>query len=483
MGGESVAAGVKVLTEARIPQFSYPDAACKTFGQMWSYAKRLDSLYEIPALSTSGTGGGEHLEAGRWIGRALQENRELLDEHESKKVVSAYGIPTVQTEVAKTAAEAGVWAEKIGFPAVVKLYSRTITHKTDVGGVKLHLQSRQEVEAAYLEVEESVRRIAGPGHFEGVTVQPMIKKSGYELILGSSIDPQFGPVLLFGAGGELVEVFQDRALALPPLNTHLARLLMEETKIFKALQGVRGKPGVDLERLAELLVQFSRLVAENPRIKECDINPLLASSERLIALDARIILHPRSVSDADLPRSAIRPYPIHYIGSAVLKGGITVSFRPIAPEHEPLVAHFHRELSEETVRQRYLKALSYEERIAHERLVKICFNDYDREIALIAQVGEEIVGIARLSKGADRREAVFALIVKDKWQNRGIGKELLRRLLAIAQEEKIDTIFAHMLPENGQMRALCEHHHFELHEANGLIVGQWRRPNDRKMYF
>ena len=221
-----------------------------------------------------------------------EQGRTILTEFEAKEVFKAYGIPVVETKIATSAAEAVEHAKALGYPVVLKLHSETITHKTDVGGVQLNLGDDTAVERAYQAIQESVTAKAGAEHFGGVTVQKMVRSSGaYELILGSSIDSQFGPVLLFGAGGQLVEVFHDRSLAIPPLNTTLARRMMEQTQIYKALHGVRGRKPVDLPRLERLLVRFSQLVMEQPWIKEIDINPLLVSSDDIIALDARIILH------------------------------------------------------------------------------------------------------------------------------------------------------------------------------------------------
>ena len=227
----------------------------------------------------------------------------------------------------------------------------------------------------------------------------MISFDGCELILGSSLDPQFGPVLLFGAGGQLVEVFNDRALALPPLNATLARRLMEQTRIFAALKGVRGRKSVDLAALDQLLVRFSQLVAEQRWIKEIDINPLVASPSGVIALDARMVLHSAEVSESELPALAIRPYPGQYITPCKLRDGTPVTLRPIRPEDEPLMIEFHRTLSEQSVHFRYFSLLKLDVRIAHERLTRICFNDYDREIALVVdyknpQTGRhEILGV------------------------------------------------------------------------------------------
>ena len=274
----------------------------------------------------------------------------------------------------------------MGYPVVAKLLSRTITHKTDVGGVILNLRTPDAVREAFAKIRDSVAEKVGAEHFEGVTIQPMINWSGYELIVGSSPDPQFGPVLLFGMGGQLVEVFKDRALALPPLNTTLARQLIRETTISHALKGVRGRKPIDKDALAALLVRFSELVAEQPRIAEIDINPLLASPERIIALDARVVLHPAEIADADLPRFAIRPYPHEYEHEGCTDDGVRMLIRPIRPEDEPTLARFHAGLSTETVVARYGIDRPLAERTAHDRLTRICFADYDRQFAIVAEV-------------------------------------------------------------------------------------------------
>jgi acetyltransferase len=213
----------------------------------------------------------------------------------------------------------------------------------------------------------------------------MSKLEGYELILGSSIDPQFGPVLLFGLGGSLVEVFKDRALALPPLNTTLARRMMEQTRIYKALQGVRGRKPVDMQALELLMVHFSELIAEQPLIKELDINPLLASPERLLALDARVVIYEPDVSQASLPALAIRPYPEHYVTTWTTRNGLPVTIRPVRPEDEIPLVRFHETLSDRTVYLRYLGPVMLDERVTHDRLARICHCDYDREITLIVE--------------------------------------------------------------------------------------------------
>jgi len=285
--------------------------------------------------------------------------------------------------------------------------------------------------------------------------------------VGSSMDPQFGPVLLFGAGGQLVEVFKDRALALPPLNTTLARRMIEQTKVFEALKGVRGRKAVDLAALEELLVRFSQLVVEQPWIREIDINPLLASPERLLALDARVVVYGPEFTQDKLPRLAIRPYPIQYVKPWTMKSGEAVTIRPIRPEDEPLLIKLHQTLSDRTVYMRYFQPLKLSQRTAHERLTRICFIDYDREMALVVEHktkngAPEIIAIGRLSKLRGRDEAELAVLVDDRYQHLGMGTELYRRLIAVARDEKVERVVSTILSENLDMQAICRELGFRL---------------------
>jgi acetyltransferase len=398
-----------------------------------------------------------------------QEGRTLLDEVESKRLLAAYGIPTTRMEIAPDVESAQRLAESMGFPVVLKIHSRTITHKTDVGGVKLGIKDRAEVAKAFAEIRDSVTRVAGAGHFQGVTVQPMVRlKDAYELIVGASPDPQFGPVLLFGSGGQLVEVYKDRALGLPPLNATLARRMMVQTRIYTALKGVRGRAPVDLAALEQLLVRFSRLVVEQRWVREIDINPLLASPDGLIALDARVLLYGRDVREEQIPPPAIRPYPLQYVTQFRTKDGVDVVIRPIRPEDEPLLVKFHQTLSERSVRLRYFAALKLDQRTAHERLTRVCFNDYDRELALVVEHDDpktgqrEIVGVGRLSKLPGLNEAEFAVLVSDQWQGRGLGPRLLSLLIQVAREERLSCLRADILPENTEMQRIAERAGFTL---------------------
>lgn len=468
MGGRSVAEGIAVLNASGIPTFSYPDAAVRSFAAMWSYSERLHGLYETPLPGDDPARASMRRDKGRkLIERAAAAGRTLLTEIESKEILELYGIPTVPTRLAKSEEEAVVEAQKFGFPVVLKVHSEIVAHKTDVGGVQLNLTDETQVREAYRAIANSVVAKAGPNAFLGVTVQPMVRLQGYELILGSSVDPQFGPVLLFGSGGQLVEVYRDRALALPPLNTTLARRLMEQTKVLHALKGVRGREAVDVKVLEGLLVRFSELVVDQPRLREIDINPLVASTAEFLALDARMVLFGPEVGDEGLPRPAIRPYPIEYVSHWKMKDGSSVTIRPIRAEDESAMVEFHKTLSDSTVYRRYFQMQKLESRVAHDRLIRNCFLDYDREMALVADRVDrltgrhELLGVGRLAGQRQNGQAELGVVVADHWQGAGLGTELVHRLLDIARIEKIHSVEAHILLENAPMRAIIKHFDFD----------------------
>jgi acetyltransferase len=479
MGGDGVAKGVSTLTAAGIPAYDYPDSAARVFQLMCSYSANLQALYETPEAFESddpATHSEARARAAGLIEDARKAERTLLTEAESKRLLACYGIPTVPTEIARSAEEAAQTAGRLGYPAVLKLHSETITHKTDVGGVKLNLADAAAVRKAYAEIEESVGRIAGREHFLGVTVQPMARLDGYELILGASVDAQFGPVILFGSGGQLVEVYKDNAVGLPPLNSTLARLLMERTKVFTALGGVRGRKAVNLAALEKLLVDFSTLVSEQRAIKEIDINPLLASPEGLLALDARIVVYEAGAPPR--PISAIRPYPLQYVKPWRFEDGTEVMIRPMRPEDERLMARFHARVSERSVYQRYFQFLSLDQRTSHERLLRVCFSDYDREIVLAAERHDpatkeaELIAVGRLGKAHLRNEAEMAVLIADEYQHHGLGTELSRRLIEIARIEKLDRIVVEILGSNHPMLEVCAALGFQMeHIEDGVVHG------------
>jgi acetyltransferase len=460
IGGPAVVPGIEILNRAGIPTFAYPDAAARTFNFMWRYGQDLHALYETPEADPDSPD-IDHDRAARILLAARESGRTLLTESESKELLSAYGIPVVRTEVAHTENAAVERAVEIGHPVVLKLLSETITHKARVGGVRLGVADESAVRQAYRDIQANVIRNAGAGHFLGVTVQPMVDHDGYELIVGSSVDAQFGPVLLFGAGGRLVEVMQDRALGLPPLNTTLAERLIEQTRISRALGRAPTGEAIDPRPLQQLLVRFSQLVVDQRRIKEIDINPVLVSPRGLVALDARVVLESWSVPDDRLPRTAIRPYPSRYVVPWTMRDGVEVMVRPIRPEDEPAMVAFHAALSPESVHMRYFAAISLESRTRHDALTRACFIDYDRAMALVAERTDvatgrrEILGVGRLVKEHGRDEAEFAIAIADRYQGQGLGTELLRRLVLVGKDEGVGHIFGEILVDNYQMRKVC----------------------------
>jgi acetyltransferase len=477
MGGADIASGEAILNQANIPTFAFPDTAARVFQYMWRYQKRLQSLYETPFLPEETEESTQKIrEISQMLADVRENGRTILTEYESKRVLAAYDIPTVETRLARTADEAVQIAEDMGFPVVLKLNSETITHKTDVGGVRLDLATESEVRHAYTTMEKSVSDKYSAADFLGVTVQPMLRlNDGYELIIGASPDPQFGPVLLFGTGGTLVEVFKDRALGLPPLTTTLARRMMERTKIYKALQGVRGRDPVDLAGLEALLVRFGQLVADQRWIKEIDINPLFASADNLIALDARVVLYEPEVTEDELPELAIRPYPAQYIKEVTTEEGVHTTIRPIRPEDEPKMVKFHETLSERSVYLRYFRAFQLDQRVEHERLTRICFVDYDRDMAIVVTTKnkktdeDEIIAAGRLTKERGRDEAEFAILVSDRYQGQGVGTEMLKHLLDIGKQEGVKRVVAYLLSENRGMRAICLKLGFRLEREAELV--------------
>lgn len=466
MGGSFVKKGIQILNESKIPTFAYPDDAAWSFATMWKHAQNLAGLYEIHSPHEMGKNQEDIRyrveEAKKLVDQVRSSKRTLLTEFESKKLLALYNIPTVDTFIASSEEEAVQFAQQLKFPIVLKLHSEMITHKSDVGGVKLNLQDEQSVRDAYQNIYQAVVRLHGKEAFQGVTVQKMIKQEGYELIIGSSVDPQFGPIILFGAGGILVEIFKDRALALPPLNINLAKRLMAKTKIYHALQGVRGRKPINLESLEQILVQFSLMIVENPWLKECDVNPLFASSDHIIALDARVVLHDLDTKESELPKLAIRPYPSDYIIKDSFKKGGEYTIRPIRPEDEAGLIAFHKELSESSVRQRFFDFVSLNSRIAHERLVRICFNDFDRDIAIVAEKEDSkrpyhvIMGVGRLTRQQGSSVADLKLTISDPYHHEGLGTKLVKHLIHIAHHENIQTITATILSENQGMIRICE---------------------------
>jgi len=433
MGGRSVREGIAILNRAGIPTFATPEKAVGAFLHLHSYAKNLEILYETP----------------REIPFTLPPDRArpLTATADLERLLRAYGIPVLETQIAASPRDAVQAAQAVGYPVVMKILSPDIPHKTDVGGVILDLKRDFEVREAYEALLANVARAAPGARLDGVTISRMVSRPGaHEMILGVKKDPVFGSVLLVGTGGVAAEVFRDTALALPPLNEALARRALESLRSWPLLRGWRGRPGADLDRLIEVLLRFSWMVAEHGEIAEMDLNPLLVAPEEIVALDARVTLDPPP--ERPFAHLAIRPYPREWEGSARLKDGSELLVRPIRPEDEPLWHAMLRRCSPESIRfrWRYLFADS-----THEMASRYCYIDYDREMALVAEAEGALVANARLVADADMETGDYAVIVEDRWQGRGLGSVLTDRMLEVARLWGLRRVTAETTPDNGAM--------------------------------
>jgi acetyltransferase len=446
MGGAAVRPGRDVLAEAGIPGFDAPEAAIGAFLNMVQYRHNQELLYERPEALPPGSQ-PDAATVRTIFARARSAGRTLLTEAEAKQALAAYGLPVTPAVACRDAGEAVAAATRLGYPVVLKLLSTTLTHKSDVGGVQLNLADEAAVRSAFATIRDNVNRLGRPEAFEGVTVQPMVRERGLELIVGSSVDRQFGPVILFGAGGVLVEILQDRALALPPLNRTLARRLMERTKIYPALKGVRGQRPANLEALETLLVRFSQFLVDFPEVGEVDMNPVLATPEQVVALDARVLLAP---PDAPCPRLAIHPYPNQYTAPFTLRDGTGIMVRALAPEDEPLIIAMHGRHSERTIRMRYFSLVKT---LSRDSLIRLCHLDYDREMALaaVSADGGTMLGVSRYYLRPETGEAEFALIVSDAHQGQGLGQHLMERIVAVARQRGVRKLVGLVLRENTPM--------------------------------
>jgi acetyltransferase len=455
MGGAAVRPGREILNAAGVPTFDAPEDAIRAFLHMVQYRRSQELLYETPpALPEDWR--PDSARVRRIIADARAAGRALLTEAEAKDLLAAYVLPVTPAVACRSGDEAAAAARRIGFPVVLKLLSTRLTHKSDVGGVQLNLADEQAVRAAFERIRGNVAKVGEADAFEGVTVQPMVTEKGLELIIGGSTDRQFGPVVLFGAGGVLVEVLQDRALGLPPLNRTLARRLLERTRIYPALKGVRGQKPVDLEALETMLARFSLLLADFfEDVQEVEMNPVLAAPGRVVALDARVVLSPADRPADQRPRLAIRPYPNQYTAPFRMRDGTEVVVRAIGPEDEPLIVEMHAHHSDHTIRMRYFSLVKT---LSRDSLVRLCHLDYDREMALTAVRREDgashMLGVSRYYLNPETAEAEFALVVGDAHQRRGLGRHLLRRLIEIARERGVRRLVGLVLRENGPMLAL-----------------------------
>jgi acetyltransferase len=465
LGGRSMREGIQILNQAGVATYATPEEAVGAFMTLVAYARNLEALFETP----------RDIPVRFTLDRAALRRRfealvppvdDILTEGASKELLQAYGIPVSAVCEARSADEAAGLAAELGWPVVLKVLSPDITHKSDVGGVVLSLRDEAAVRDAFARIVSRARILRPDARVLGVSVQRMVEHvHGFELLLGSKQDATFGAVILAGMGGVAAEVYGDRALGLPPLNERLARRMLESLTSWPLLRGYRGRPGADLDRLVEILMRFSYLVADHPEIREIDVNPLLVTPDDVVALDARVILDRTRLGAGAAPYShlVLRPYPEEYVRAAQLRAGTPVLLRPIKPEDEPRWTDMLARCSPETIYARFRGHVAWGR---HDIATRYCFIDYDREIAIVAEheaAGErQLLGVGRLIADPDHETVEYAVLVTDAWQDRGLGGVLTDYCWEIAQRWGLARIVAETHPTNHRMLALFRNRGYTL---------------------
>jgi acetyltransferase len=475
LGGASVERGLRTLADAGVAAYDYPEQAVEAFMHLVAYARNRKILNETPrALPVKFALDPGKVDALTATIAAGEDG--VLSEAASKSLLDAYGIPVAEPLPARDEDEAVAVSERIGFPVVLKVDSPDVTHKSDVGGVAVGVETEAEVRAAFRRILRSVAESRPAARLAGLTVQPMVSTPGSELLLGARRDPTFGAVIVLGAGGIAAELLGDRSLGLPPLNERLARRMLESLRTWPLLCGYGGRPPADLDTLLEVLMRFSHLVANHPEIQEIEANPLLVTAEGAVALDARAIVDRELVTHRPPPFShlAIRPYPEEYTREVVTAGGLAVTLRPIKPEDEPLWRDMLSACSLESIHSRFRGLVKH----SHETAIRYCFIDYDRELAIVAEVehdGERrLAGVGRLVADPDHRNAEYAVLVADPWQGRGLSDALTHFCLEIAERWGVGLVYAETTPDNTRMLAVLRAHDFEVEgrPREGVVVGR-----------
>jgi acetyltransferase len=474
MGYGAVEEANRVFNQNNIPTYSTPEQAVKTYMYMHQYKVNLELLYETPEeLPVDIAPPKRPLMV--IMRNMAREGREILNEAEAKTFLEYYNFPVVPTKIAHDPDEAARLAAQMGYPIVLKILSPQIVHKTDVGGVVLDINNEKELREAYDRVIQKAKEYKPDAEIIGVTVQPMVKKRGYEVIIGSKTDPLFGPVILFGMGGVGVELFKDFSLGLPPLNQTLVRRIMEETKVYQLLKGYRNVPPANLKLLDEIMVLFSQMLIDFPQLKEVDINPLFIDEKEAYAFDARIVVDKNKVFEKLEPYQhlVITPYPKRYETVWKLRDGREVMLRPIKPEDEPLWLEMFQSFSEESIRFRFFQILKD---TPHETRVRYCNIDYDREIGIVAELTEDgrrkILGVVRVGIEPDGRAGEIAFIVADPWQGLGLGTKFVDYAIEISKDMKLERLYAIMLPENYRAISLMKKMGFTVtYSEDGSVKG------------
>lgn len=458
MGAGLVAQGRQKFAEANIPHFRAPEAGVEAFGYLTSYRRNQTALLQTPGPLARHK--EPDVEGARLIiDHALSERRQTLSSAEAKAVLHAFQIPASPSINVGSAAEALVAAEGLGLPVAMKINSPDITHKSDVGGVRLNIREPRSVRTAFREMMDSVRAQRPDAKIDGVTIEPMLERPhAREIMIGIATDPVFGPVISFGAGGTAAEIFADSNVALPPLNEYLSRDLINGTRAGRLLRHFRNLPEADQQKVIEVLQRVSEIACELREVQELDINPLLVDEDGVIAVDARIVVATPATSTAHYGHMAIHPYPAELVSEWQLRDGTDVVIRPIQPEDATIEQAFVQGLSPQTKYNRFMQNF---DKLTPEMLARFTQIDYDREMAFVSVINDgspnaEMIGVARYVSNPDRHSCDFGLTVGDAYQRQGIGRELMRRLIAVARDRGIEVMEGDVLASNVNMLALCK---------------------------
>ncbi|MGD8789609.1 MAG: bifunctional acetate--CoA ligase family protein/GNAT family N-acetyltransferase, partial [Burkholderiales bacterium] len=464
MGGGQVQAGRDYLSHADIPGFRTPESAVDGFSYLTNFYRNQQLLLQTPGpmrLDHKPDVDGARL----IIDGVLSEQRSVLTELESMALLSSFGVPTVHAGLARSPSEALLLAESIGFPVVMKIYAPEISHKSDVGGVRLGITDAAGVQKAYRGIVDSVRQHKPEADIVGVVVEAMYNDTnGRELLVGLNRDPVFGPAVMFGAGGTTAEVLRDRAIALPPLNTLLAEDMISRTRVSEILGAFRHMPPAAVNEIVQVLLRISEMACELPQIRELDINPLMVNEHGAVAVDARVVIERYPAGRSPYQHMAIHPYPSHLLSRQQLPEGTSLVIRPIRPEDARIEREFVRQLSPESKYFRFMYNLT---ELTPEMLARFTQIDYDREMALIAVLeldqGEMEIGVARYIINADKVSCEFAVVVDDKWRRRGIAGRLMEKLIDCARSRGLEIMEGYVLQDNKEMLSFCKSMGFSIH--------------------
>jgi len=465
LGESLVSDGRKLFSQAKIPTFRTPEAAVEAFSFIATYHKNQALLMQSPATAAQCCKPSDTVGARTIIESVLAEHRTLLSSAETRAIMHAFGVPITPAIEVSSATQAMVAAESLGFPVSLKINSPDLTHKSDVGGVKLNLSDVHEVRIEFTKMIERITKENPNANILGVTVEPMFKRPySRELLVGVMRDPVFGPAITFGSGGTAVEVIKDRSIALPPLNQFLANKMITDTKVSKMLKPFRGYPAANHEAIVNTLMRISDMVAQLPEIQELDINPLFADEQGVMAVDARITVKSLHANHKPYQHMAIHPYPSELIHSIETPKGLTIQIRPIQPEDAELELEFVKSLSE---RSRYLRFMNSMKTLTPKMLSRFTQIDYDREMALIATTQDANnktieIGVTRYTTNPDGKSCEMAIVVRDDYQHQGVASALLNSLIQHAQSKGLHKMEGEVLSENSSMLNLMKQFNFKL---------------------